>query len=649
MPSLSFKLGLIILAALALQTEAQTTRVLDVQSPQGFSDKHGLHSRLEEFLISREKRCGKSCGIRRGSSPHSDFAKAEKLLEYSATASQQTALNGRRKDRFLERDLLRKPRKRRWISKRKLKKQLQECEARLQETQAALDAPRNLFVQMAQHCTLERAAGRYYLRTTDMDADTYVFTEMPLQQANVWPTSYFVGYLFDEFFADEKPNAAFTFNVYNNQSEKTFEGPLISVLLSSHQFVLQEDNSTLVVYELAQSSEQEATSPLSRFFRGTDPLGNASVTYEHCSLFIDPVSGVDGDSFYSAAESRDDTVDALNRAAQSVEKGPDQTTPEMQTYTRVWSFEQPKPLAPKDVYKGAADSMKVLATLIQECNGKGCGTKDIVEGLSNILMPVAYAIGAAFPAADAVITIVASLGLLFSSLFFDPASPQAGAISPSQIEDAVKKGLARYDATKDKDLINQYSVFLKVDLDNFVRRTGSLAYIRNQKKDDFQAQIDQQVEHWKTDEFTGAWNEYQGALVPIQADYDRWFGTLDDENNLRVDVVNWINDNANKCRVVNRPEGMPEGTDYDQYPPPVYDSKKVDDFQKCRKNVGEGPDKWDRLMEFSEAYLHMATILMMFSSQATVIMQMTSFCDPANDIIYQKGSSLFAATSKPST
>jgi hypothetical protein len=118
-------------------------------------------------------------------------------------------------------------------------------------------------------------------------------------------------------------------------------------------------------------------------------------------------------------------------------------------------------------------------------------------------------------------------------------------------------------------------------------------------------------------------------LVPIQADYDRWFGTLDDENNLRVDVVNWINDNANKCRVVNRPEGMPEGTDYDQYPPPVYDSKKVDDFQKCRKNVGEGPDKWDRLMEFAEAYLHMATILMMFSSQATVIMQMTSFCDPA--------------------
>jgi len=494
MQFLSLKLGLIILAALALQIEAQITRFSGLQSPQGFRDKHGLQSRLQEFLVSSEKRCGKSCGVRPGSFPHSDFAKPEKFLDYSMTASQEIALNVTRKDRFLERNLLRKQRTRRWISKRKLKKQLQECEARLQESQDALDAPRLLFVQMAQHCTLEMAAGRYYLRTTDMDADTYVFTEMPLQQANVWPTSYFVGYLFDELFPVEKPNAAFTFNVYNNQSEKTFEGPLISVLISSHHFVLQEDNSTLVVYELAQSSEQEATSPLSRFFRGSDPLANASVTYDHCSLFIDPASGDNADSFYNAAESRDDTIDALKRAAQTVENGPDETTQSdaLQTYTRVWSFEE-KPLTPKDVYRGAGDSIKALASLIQECRGKGCNTNDIVQGVSNLLMPVAFAIGAAFPAADAALTVVASIGLLFSSLFFDPASSQAGAVSPSQIETAVKKGLARYDATKDKDLLNQYSVFLKIDVDSFVRRTGSLAYIRNQKKDDFQAQIDKQV------------------------------------------------------------------------------------------------------------------------------------------------------------
>jgi len=488
MPSFSFQLGLIVLAALALRIESQTTRLTGLRPSRGL-DKHGLHNRMQEFVMSSGKRCGTSCGVRRGSF---SYDKPDKFLGYSVTASQETALNATREDRSQARDFFRKPRKRRWISKRKLKKQLQECEARLQETQNALDAPRLLFIQMARHCTLERAAGRYYLRTTDMDADTYVFTEMPLQQANVWPTSYFVGYLFDEFFPVEKPNAAFTFNVYNNQSEKTFEGPLISVLLSSHQFILQDDNSTLVVYELAQSSEQEATSPLLRFFRGTDPLSNASVTYEHCSLFIDPASENGEDSCYSAAESRDDTVDALNRAAEAVENGPAQTTPVMQTYTKVWSFEQ-KPLTPKDVYKGAGNNMKALASLIKECNDKECSTNDIVEGVSNMLLTAAYAIGAAFPVADAARTIIASMGFVFSSLFFDPPSSEAGAISPSQIEAAVRKGLKRYDATNDKDLIDKFSVFYKIDLDNFVRKTGSLAYIRNQKKDDFQSQIDQQV------------------------------------------------------------------------------------------------------------------------------------------------------------
>jgi len=102
-------------------------------------------------------------------------------------------------------------------------------------------------------------AGRYYLRTTDMDADTYVFTEMPLQRATVWPTSYFVGYLFDEFFPVEKPNAAFTFNVYNNQSETTFEGFLMSVILSSHEVVPKKDTSTLVIYERGQSTRRRSS------------------------------------------------------------------------------------------------------------------------------------------------------------------------------------------------------------------------------------------------------------------------------------------------------------------------------------------------------------------------------------------------------
>jgi len=488
MPSFSFKLGLIGLAALALRIEAQTTRLTGLRPSRGL-DKHGLHNRLQEFVMSSGKRCGESCGVQRGSSP---YDKRDKFLEYSTTDSQETALNATREDRFQARDLFRKPRKRRWISKRKLKKQLQVCETRLQETQDALDAPRRLFVQMAQHCTLERAAGRYYLRTTDMDADTYVFTEMPLQQANVWPTSIFVGYIFDELFPVEKPNAAFTFNVYNNQSEQTFEGPLISVLLSSHQFILQDDNSTLVVYELRQSSDQGATSPLSRFLRGSDPLGNASVTYEHCSLFIDSASGDDGNSYTAAPASLDDTVDALNNAAQTVENGPDQTTPLMQTYTKVWSFEQ-KPLTPKDVYKGAGDDMKALASLIKECNDKECSTNDIVEGVSNMLLTAAYTIGAAFPVADAVLTVVASIGLLFSSLFFHPASSQAGQITPDQINSAILKGLAQYNAVKDEKRLQQFSTFVGIDHANMVEFTGTLAYIRDQKQDGWQANIDQHV------------------------------------------------------------------------------------------------------------------------------------------------------------
>jgi hypothetical protein len=119
-------------------------------------------------------------------------------------------------------------------------------------------------------------------------------------------------------------------------------------------------------------------------------------------------------------------------------------------------------------------------------------------------------------------------------------------------------------------------------------------------------------------------------LKPVDRNYDRWFGTVDDESNLREDVVHWINDNANECRVTKKPDGMPEGVNLNQYPPPVYDSNDVKAFQQnCIKNVGQGQDKWNRLVEFGQAYQHMAAVLMMFCSQAHVIMQMASNCDPA--------------------
>jgi len=137
-----------------------------------------------------------------------------------------------------------------------------------------------------------------------------------------------------------------------------------------------------------------------------------------------------------------------------------------------------------------------------------------------------------------------------------------------------------------------------------------------------------QVKNWKTQEFTGAWKKSQTALDIIHADYDKWFGTVSGKTNSRIDVVNWINDNANKCRVTDRPQRMTEGTNYDQYPPPVYHSSNVDSFQNCLRNVEDGSHKWDGFMKFAQRYRYIAAFLMNYASQATVIMQMTSFCDP---------------------
>ena len=61
------------------------------------------------------------------------------------------------------------------VAKRELKKQLRECQSSLDACQTARDAPSSLFVQMAGHCTLDKKAGRYFLRSEDMDVDTYVF------------------------------------------------------------------------------------------------------------------------------------------------------------------------------------------------------------------------------------------------------------------------------------------------------------------------------------------------------------------------------------------------------------------------------------------------------------------------------------------
>jgi hypothetical protein len=416
-----------------------------------------------------------------------------------------------------------KVRQRKWISRRKLKKQLRECEARLQETQDALNAPTFLFVQMAQHCTLEMIAGQYYLKTSDMDVDTYVFAEMPSQYATAWPTSYFVGYLFDELFPTTKPNAAFTFNVYQNQSEKAFEGPLISVLMSSHQINIQEDNSTVVVYGLTQSSEQRETSPVSHFFRGVDPTGNASVTFEHCSIFIDPAQDDNNlnsvDSYVAPLASVDEVLAMLEKSAQILEETSesDQISSSLDLYARRWGvkdaergeaiiLQDTSGLSKSDrasLIRSSAETIRGTGKLVKQCkDSSGCDRNQIISSVSDILLTAGPIVATVFPPAGIGLTIIGGIGSLFSTMNYAPAianptgaPPQQAPppISPSVIEDAVQKALSSFTASLDTETVKTFSDFQGRELDDYVTFAGSLGYIRETKGTEAQSFIDKQV------------------------------------------------------------------------------------------------------------------------------------------------------------
>lgn len=61
------------------------------------------------------------------------------------------------------------------------------------------------------------------------------------------------------------------------------------------------------------------------------------------------------------------------------------------------------------------------------------------------------------------------------------------------IQDAVRRSLVSFTVAQDTELLEQYAVFINIDLDNFVRHSGSLAYIRKQRGNDGQVLIDKQV------------------------------------------------------------------------------------------------------------------------------------------------------------
>jgi len=343
-----------------------------------------------------------------------------------------------------------------------------------------------------------------------MDPDTYVFAEMPSQYATVWPTSYFVGYLFDEFFPIDKPNAAFTFNVYRNESKKSFEGPLISVVLSSHRISLQDDNSSLVVYELGQSSDQAETSPLSNFFRGVDPTQNASVAFEHCSMFIDPAvddrNMMSTDSYVAALESVEQVLDDLERSANAIEPGlagvevSSTNQSILATFSRVWQVKDSEKRIQGDPdssasLRSAADTVRATVHLIRQCkdSSNGCDDRALAASVSNILLTTVPVIGAAFPPVGIGVSLISSIGHLLSSLAYDLRMASNKGVFPSFIQGFVNTKFETFDLFFDTDLRKLFRDIWLIDLDNFIRHSGSIGYIIKKMGPDGQASVDKEV------------------------------------------------------------------------------------------------------------------------------------------------------------
>mgnify|MGYP006952842647 CR=1 FL=1 len=141
--------------------------------------------------------------------------------------------------------------------------------------------------------------------------------------------------------------------------------------------------------------------------------------------------------------------------------------------------------------------MRAVASTIETCNSRptGCDTKDIVSGASNILLSSAFVFGAAFPPLGVALTIVASIGLLFSALALDNdfISKIDTMVTPSMIQAAVDRAITSFTANMDIDVINSYRDFLQLDVNNYVSRIGSLGHIAKQEGVNAQQYIDQQV------------------------------------------------------------------------------------------------------------------------------------------------------------
>jgi hypothetical protein len=504
------------------------------------------------------------------------------------------------------RGLRKRARKR--ITKRQLKKELKACRSKLEECTTE-DEPRFLFIQMASSCTLKMVENRTFLSTPDMDLDTYGFTDRPYRYAATYPTTYFNGFLFNQLFAESPPNAAMTFNVYDGEADATFEGPLISILPVSTIMQMQPDNTTVVEYEIVQSPEQEAITPLSSFLIN----GSESRTFQQCSLFIDS-EGDGQQAFLRPKNNLAAVAKRMQEAAVKLENAP-ATSPFLQKYAKVWQINGKGGVDSKDYLKGAADTVRATASFIEQCK-KSCDSKDIVNGVSGLLMASAFVVGAAFPPLGIAMVVVGAIGMLVSALFLDSAAVSRvdTKITPTMIQDAVDRALTSFTVQADTETLKSFQTFFQIDINNYASFVGSLGYILEKNPDNGQQLVDEQIGYWHTQQYLPAWTGvYQKGIVDLETMYTTWFGETN-PSGIRYKLKNYKSScDGNTCKVTDGDTGF------------FQDGANRVKF--CKETVDNARTNWGQLGQFANGYLRTASQLTNFASQAQAIFQMASNCD----------------------
>lgn len=405
-----------------------------------------------------------------------------------------------------------------------------------------------------------------------------------------------------------------TFNVYDGVAEATFEGPLISILPTTTFVHMQPDNTTLVEYEITQSAEQEANTPLSRFFFN----GSESLTFEHCSLFIDTEQdGAQGflrpTNKLPAIAKKMEAASARMNAA--VAKAP--TSPALQKYAKVWQINGKGGVDSKDYVKGAADTIKASATFIEQCK-KSCDSKTIVNGVSNLFLASAFVVGAAFPPLGIAMVVVGAIGFLVAALFLDSASVSVvdNTVTPAMIQDAVDRALTSFTVQADTETLKSFSIFFGIDINSYASFVGTLGYIKEKTPSNFQQKWDEQIDFWYTQQYAPAWTGvYQRGIVDLEAKYTTWFGASNPSGIRRKlkDYKTFCD--TNTCKITNGDTG--------------FFTDGANRVKQCKERVDNAYTNWRELGQFANAYLQTASQVTNFAAQAVGIFQLASFCDPS--------------------